>query len=222
VTDAVRNALNSGSKAVTIVLRTTSPHNPASKIWFDSKECPVYPPYEYAPKLIIDYSGIVQVSISPSKTVVGQTYNCSLNVTLSNSGDSQDTFNVTLYANTTVIATQTVTNLSDGKSTVLVSTWSTAGFAYGKYTLWARAQPILGETKMTNSNCTYGYAIVTIPGDVDGNFRVQMGDVISLTKAFGSQVGQKKYTSNGDIDGNGRIDMVDIMTALENFGKQFR
>ncbi|MGB8781119.1 MAG: dockerin type I domain-containing protein, partial [Candidatus Bathyarchaeia archaeon] len=60
---------------------------------------------------------------------------------------------------------------------------------------------------------------VTIPGDVDGNGRVDMGDVVSLCTAFGSTLGQSRYVPNCDIEGNGRIDMSDIIIALRHFGQ---
>jgi hypothetical protein len=59
VFDAVTNALNSNSKAVTIVLSEPSPHSSASSISFYSKEAPVFLGTGYSPKLTVHWSSVV-------------------------------------------------------------------------------------------------------------------------------------------------------------------
>jgi hypothetical protein len=220
VVDAIRNALNTGSKAVTIILRETSPHNPASEVWFDSKEYPTYPPYQYAPKLTMDYSGIVQVGVSSSKTVVGQTYDCPVNVTLSISGDFHETFNITVYANMTVIATQTVNNILNGTPTVLASIWNTAGIAYGNYTISAHATPSSGETNTTDNYISGGWVVITIPGDLNGDFKVGISDLVILAKTYDSTSSDFKWNPNADIDGNGRASLTDLVIFAQHYGQR--
>jgi parallel beta-helix repeat protein len=51
---------------------------------------------------------ITVTNITPSKTVVGQNYSMKINVTVADEGNYTETFNVTLSANATAIATQTI------------------------------------------------------------------------------------------------------------------
>jgi hypothetical protein len=221
VVDAVRKALNSGFKAVTIILRETSPHDSASEVWFDSKEYPVYPPYQYAPKLTIDFSGIVQVGVSSFKTVVGQTYDYPVNVTVSSSGNFTETFNVTVYANMTVIATQTVDNILNGTFTVLASTWNTAGFAYGNYTISAYVTPGLARTDGTEEYVFGGWVVVTIPGDLNGDFTVGLSDLVILARAYGSKPGDSNWNANADIDSKSAVGLSDLVVLAQHYGQHY-
>jgi hypothetical protein len=155
------------------------------------------------------------------KTFVGQGYELPINVMTANQGDLTETFNVAVYANTTEIGEQTVT-LSNGSSTIVSFVWNTNGFAYGNYTISAYALLVPGETNTASNNLTGGAVVtVTIPGDVDGNGRVNMNDIVSILKAFGSTVGQPNYNPNCDIENTGRVDMSDVVIAVSNFGQHY-
>ena len=155
-----------------------------------------------------------------SKSVVGSGYSMGINVTAADVGDSAETFNAIAYANATIIGSENVT-LRAGSSTTVAFTWNTTGFAYGNYTISAYALLPPGETNTVDNNFTGGNVIVTIPGDVDGNYRVNDGDVLDILKAFGSTIGMPNYVANCDIDGNGRINMEDVVIALRNFGQHY-
>jgi hypothetical protein len=62
--------------------------------------------------------------------VVDQGLNDNINVAVANQGSYTETFNVTVYADTTAIATQTAT-LAIGNSTTITFTCNTIGFDYG-------------------------------------------------------------------------------------------
>jgi hypothetical protein len=163
---------------------------------------------------------IAVTGVASAKTVIGQGYTATVKVNVTNLWSSAEIFNLTLYANTTEIQTQTVI-LAPGDFLTVPFTWNTTGFAKGNYTLSAYAWPVLGEANVTNNHHTGNGVTVSIPGDVDGNLKVDMGDIVALTKAFGSQTGQPKYLPNLDIDDNGKIDMGDIITAAKNFGQHY-
>ena len=153
--------------------------------------------------------------VSCSKTVVGQDYNVNINITVANIGNSPETFNVTAYADATIyIGSENVT-LSPVNLTTITFTWNTTDFAYGNYDVSAYTWPVPGES------CTCVNVTVTIPGDVNGICKVNMGDVISILYAFGSSPGKPNWNPNCDIDNEGRVDMTDIMIALYNFGQHY-
>lgn len=171
-------------------------------------------------KNVLNRPDIAVSNVTSSKTVLGQGYSLEINVTVTNRGDRVETFKVTIYAGATSITTQAIT-LTTGNSTTITFRWNTTGFAKGNYTIWAYAWPISGETNTADNSFTGGLVLVTIPGDVDGNFKVDMDDIVLLCGSFGSKAGQPKYNPNYDIDGNGQIDMGDIIIACGHFGQHY-
>ena len=89
---------------------------------------------------------VALTSIAPPKTVVGQNYGINISVTVQNLGDFLQTFNVTLYANTTAIGNVTVTNLPNVTFALITFVWNTSGYSYGNYSISAHAWPVSGET----------------------------------------------------------------------------
>jgi parallel beta-helix repeat protein len=180
-----------------------------------------------------DTSSLIDVAllgVASSKTVVGQGYAVSINVTVENQGGYAETFNVTVYANTTSIATQTVT-LTSGNSTTITFTWNTTGFAKGNYTINACAQPLLGETATEDNYLANGEVYVGIPGDVNGDKKVDLKDVYAVGKAYGSIRGTDgqywhsppraccPHSPNCDINDDGKIDLKDYYIVCKNYGK---
>jgi hypothetical protein len=59
-----------------------------------------------------------------------------------------------------------------------------------------------------------------IPGDVAAPFGVvDMADVVTVLKAFGSTPGKPNWNPACDINQDGKVDMTDVVVVLENFGK---
>jgi len=172
------------------------------------------------PTTIITAHDVSVKGVSPSKTVVGQGLALNVNVIIRNEGNYTETLNVTAYADTITIKTLTVT-VVNGSSTTITFKWNTTDFAKGNYTIWAYAWPVSGETDTGDNTFVDGVVKVTIPGDVDGDFKVKMDDIILLCKAFGSKTGQPNYNPNYDINCDGKISMDDIIIACKNFGKHY-
>jgi len=99
---------------------------------------------------------VAVTDVVPSRTVIGQGYSNSISVTVANQGDYTETFNVTVYANTTAIGTQTANDLLNGASIVLTFTLNTTDFAYDNYTISAYAEPVLNETDTTDNTYVDG------------------------------------------------------------------
>jgi hypothetical protein len=163
---------------------------------------------------------IATTNVTPSKTVIGQNYSLSIYVTAENQGDYTETFNITLYANTTIVETKGVT-LTSRNSTTITFTWNTTGFALGNYTISAIADTVLGETDTTDNNSTDGWVTVTILGDVNGDFKCDGKDIARIAKAYGSLIGQPAYVRNADINDDGKIDGKDIAVSAKYFGTRY-
>jgi parallel beta-helix repeat protein len=119
-------------------------------------------------------------SLKTSKPVIGLGYSTTINVKIINYGISTEYFNVAVYANTTTIATFTNLSLTSRNSTTLAYSWDTTGIPYGTYTLETVITPAPDETDLTDNslNCTVK---VTIPGDINGDFYVNVTDAAQMS-----------------------------------------
>jgi len=175
----------------------------------------------------VNIHDVALTSLSSSKTFVGQGYDLNLSVAASNLGNYTETFNLKIYANATNIASQNVT-LPSGNSTNANFTWNTTSFAYGHYTITATAEFDPSENATTN-NCTCS-AIVTIPGDINGDFKVNMQDIALVARAFGSDgpnylhpgsPPSANWNPNADINNDGIVNMKDVALVARNFGQHY-
>jgi len=169
------------------------------------------------------------------KTIVGKGYSLRINVTAANQGDTTEAFNVTTYANTTLIASQAVT-LATGSSRNITFTWNTnsSAFAKGHYVVSAYIPPLHGETDIGDNSRSDGNVNVTLVGDVNGDKKVDLKDVFAVGKAFasvrngmmfwhGSPPGNSccPHSPNCDINDDDKIDLKDYFVTCKNFGKQW-
>jgi len=158
-------------------------------------------------------------NIELDKTVVGEGYTVEFNASVRNMGFFTETFNVTLYANTTILQTKTIT-LTERNSTSVTFVWNTTGFAKGNYTISAYAHPVLGETDTADNMCIDNWIVVTIPGDVDADFDVDLYDAVKLLVIYGAKKDNPRYDPNCDIDGDGSIDLYDAVRLLTHYGQK--
>jgi len=162
---------------------------------------------------------IAVTNVTSGKTIVGQTYTCNINITVTNEGNFTETFNVTLYANTTEVETKEIT-LTSGNSTTITFTWNTTGFVKGNYTLWAYAWPVLGETDIADNSFTNGVIMVTTPGDLDGDYDVDILDVIKITAIYALKIGDPRFNPNSDLDNDGVITILDVIMCTTHYGEK--
>jgi len=168
---------------------------------------------------------IAITNVIPSKTVVGQGFSLNVNVTAANQGDYTESFNVTVYANTTIIETKTNITLTSGNTTNITFIWNTTGFAKGNYTIKAVANPLLGETDTDDNTRTDGWVIVAMVGDISSDIpgvpdgKVDMVDMYEVAKRFGLNYPDPRFVANFDVDGDNKIDMVDMWIVSKEFGK---
>jgi hypothetical protein len=160
-------------------------------------------------------------SVVPSKTVVGQGYDLSTTVMVADLGTFPETFNVTVYANTTSVGSESVT-LSSGNSTDLTFTWHTNGVAYGDYNINAYVSADVGESNMANNNGTGGLVTVSIPGDVNGDFKVRLTDLVVQANAYSSAPQASLiWNPNADINANGVVDLADLVILAQHYGQHY-
>jgi len=161
---------------------------------------------------------VAVTNVIPKKTVVGNGYVNPINATVVNLGDFPETFDVTAYANTTLIGTQTL-SLAIGESRIITFNWNTAGFVFkGVYKLNVSATPVPWETNIANNNFIYvGTVKVTIPGDINGDFFVNIIDATQIGLNWQRLV--PPAPTNADINGDGIVNIKDATIVGLNWLK---
>jgi len=158
-------------------------------------------------------------NIVTSKTVVGQGYGLNITIRIVNYGINTETFNVTVYANTTIIQNFINIVLTSRNSTTVTFKWNTTEFAYGRYVINAVADTVLGETDTSDNTYVNGWVTVTILGDINGDGNVHMFDFGIFAQAYASSKGDQRYNPNADLDCSGSIDYYDFGILAQNYGK---
>ena len=173
-----------------------------------------------------------------SKTVVCQNHSMLINLTVENHGDFTETFNVTIYANTSVIYTQLNITLTSSNSRIIGFIWNTSSYhgplvaPIGNYTITALAETIPGEMDVVNNDCTGGWVIVSIVGDVTGpedwpDDQCDMRDVGKVARMFDVAPAHTTWDPNCDITGeiaglpDNEIDMRDVSLVARHFGENY-
>jgi len=171
------------------------------------------------------------VNVTPWKTIVGQTYYMCINVTIENQGGYYEYFNVTVYANTTIIATIEHITLRNATRTTITVIWNTAGWSKSNYTISTYAWAVPNETDTTDNTRFDGAVLVGVPCDVtsptpgvpDGT--CDMRDIGYLCTKFGTTPSSPNWDPNCDVTGfyphfpDDIVDMRDIGEACSNFGE---
>jgi len=65
-----------------------------------------------------------------------------------------------------------------------------------------------------------GWVIVTIPGDVNGDYIVDIYDAILQANAFGSEPGADNWNPNADINSDEIVDIYDAIILAIHFGEE--
>jgi hypothetical protein len=61
--------------------------------------------------------------------------------------------------------------------------------------------------------------VVTIPGDLNGDFKVGLSDLVILAKPYGSIPGDTKWNPNADIDDDGVVGRSDLAILAQHYGE---
>lgn len=115
------------------------------------------------------------------------------------------------------IGRQSVHDLLPGESATLAFTWC-AGIPYGSYISSARAGRVTGETDITDNFSNDGWVIVTIPGDINGDYYVGSEDAGVLATCYSSWRGDPFYVPDADFDEDGYIGSADAGILSGNYG----
>jgi len=142
---------------------------------------------------------------APNKKITGGPF--STNVIVVNNESSEHVYDITIYANTMVVGSTSVSVPAYSTKTVNVAC-SIAGLVKGNYILKADGLPI-------------GGLFVTLAGDVDGNRAVNIFDIVKMAGVYGIKNTDIRYDPYCDLDNDGDTDIFDIVQAAGNYGKSW-
>jgi len=176
---------------------------------------------EYTIKAEITHDvAVIDVVTNTTQVYVGDF--AGINVTVKNVGGGIETFNVTVYYDSNVIETGTVTDLAPGENTTLTFSWK-AQILPGNYTIKAVADTVLGETHTEDNTFFDGEievkGIEGLPGDVNGDGIVEIGDLVIWANFFGYRVEYPGWNPLVDLVPDGIIDIFDAVIIAVNYGK---
>jgi len=164
---------------------------------------------------------VAVLSITPSKTTIYEGRTINISVVVENQGDYfNETFNVTLYYESTPIDTKTVHDLPNGQNATLLFTWKTTGLPpCGNYTLNAEAETVPYEMDLADNTYIDGKIKIKLMGDVNGDCVVDLLDLTSIALAFSSSPGDPNWNPEADLLEDGTINIVDLVTVVVNYDR---
>lgn len=168
--------------------------------------------------LIADVA-ITYIEASPNKTYSGRIVNVS--VVAANIGDIPATFNVTAYYDSNTIGTQQVIDLYPGINKTLLFEWDTTGLTpCSIFTISAEASPVLFELNFTNNFLTDGTVTIKLLGDINGDGKVDIFDIVLAADAYGTTPGDPLWNPDADVaPAFGLVDIFDIVTVGSRYGE---
>jgi ABC-type transport system substrate-binding protein len=128
---------------------------------------------------------VAVLNVTPHKTSLEYGETVSIEVLVENQGDTSETLEVGLYANTTLAETKTVYSLLPNASKSLAFEWNTTGFELGNYTVKAIAETLLDETDTSDNVYIDGTITITTPSKayvyvMPPDIRITLGVTFSI------------------------------------------
>jgi hypothetical protein len=166
---------------------------------------------------------VAVINVATSKTCVCQGQSTEITCVISNVSEYDETFGISIYA--TLTKNQDQFSLFNCRLTLLTGgnllvpwTWHTPSYFLGNYTLTCTVGPAGNET-ITDDNTLSSSIIVTIPGDIDGDFRVGLSDLTAIATRWHSTPSSANWNPNYDIDGNLDVGLTENVLIADNWGR---
>lgn len=168
-----------------------------------------------------EISDVAVTEVLLSKAVVCQGFTMNAQSTVQNLGINTVTFDVSLTANSSSWASETVT-LGPGEIQEVDFTINSTGMELGSYSIAVVAAAIPNETDLTNNVLAGGHLLVTLPGDIASPYGVvDIFDIVQVAAAFQATPGAPNWNANADLNNDVIIDIFDIVVVAAHFGDSY-
>ena len=126
---------------------------------------------------------IAVTNVAPASTSVTESATLNISVTVTNTGNFTETFNIGVTANgTSVAANQIATSLAAAATKTLTFTWNTTSFLIGSYNIVAAAGPVTGETNTLDNTRSGGIVQIVPPG---ADHDIEVLEIVPRNTAIG-------------------------------------
>jgi peptide/nickel transport system substrate-binding protein len=164
---------------------------------------------------------VAPLGVRSTKTSIGQGSMTTVYVDAFNQGDYEETFDVTVYANEALICSFANLTLPPRSSATISMIGNTSTLVIGTYRLVVTLDAVPGESATTDNTFLGGQISVSIPGDVNGNFIVDIFDAIMLAGAYDSNPGKPNWNPNADINSDSTVDIFDAILLANHYGQHY-
>ena len=182
------------------------------------------PAFFYLPgRAIADYAekNVAVRNVETSKEIVCIGYGVKISASIWNTGSFPETFNVSIYVNSSEILRQEIT-LQNGSSTSLTAIWNSTGYnLYGKYSVKAYAEPLNGDQLLADNSFEDGTIRVSVKGDINADRGVDIFDIAKVAISFGSMPNSVNWDAIADVNGDDIVDIFDIAVIAIHFGETY-
>lgn len=160
---------------------------------------------------------VTDVTISTSETYLGNIVG--ITVELQNYGNVPENFTTTIYANADNISALQVLNLLPSETRIMTCDWNTTGYPASNtpYVIKAEADTLPYETNTANNVFVDSSVKLKLIGDVNGDGKVDINDLMAWDAAYGSRPGDLNWNVQADINGDGVVDQQDGQLIVQNY-----
>ncbi len=170
----------------------------------------------------------VGMSIDASKNVIWENQNITVTIVLTivNYGEHAEAVILTYSLNGS--QHDQIFDLNSRQSATLTFLWDTTGLPKGSYiTLNANVTPVIGERDLADNSYVGKIALVTVMGDVNGDRKVNVLDLILVAGHLGHTGGNSHiaFTKqwhdcvNTDINGDNQHNVLDLILVANHLGQ---
>jgi len=174
------------------------------------------------------FHDIAVLNITSSKSgckpmpTIGENCNLTVSATIENLGYYDENLTVVLYVNSAEAFRERVSLASRNRILISVDLNITR-LATGNCTVKALVEAIPGEVNTTN-NLLEDWFLITMPGDINADGKVDLKDVYATALAYGTSFDGpnpegRKYNPNCDINNDYKVDLKDYYAVCKNYGK---
>jgi parallel beta-helix repeat protein len=188
----------------------------------NTDHCPLIKPYGGPHDLGVTNVATSKTGCWPVPTV-GRGYPTKLTTKILNYGIYDETSWLAIYANTSLVQPKMNITLAARSSVNITVLFNTSGLAYGNYTIAAAVDAVPNETDTADNALSGDWIIVTIPGDLNGDFKVDLKDLVLLANYYVLiyPPPPRRWNPNADINGNGVVDLADLVIMANHYGQHY-